>query len=88
MFWGIELFSGFMRSPPELKLMERAFSLEYWLHWPSLVCEFIVLVAVVAAVAVVFKCERLVLKCEKLWSSEVKRRRGGRVYDDELWRSG
>jgi hypothetical protein len=66
--------------------MERASRLEYWLHWPSLLCEFIVFVAFVAAVVVVFKFERLVFKCKRLQSPDEQRRRDWRVYEDELWR--
>ena len=67
--------------PSELRFMENASSLKYWQHWPSLVFVFIIFLCIVAAFAVLFKWERLPSSVEE------KRKRGGRVYDDELWRS-
>lgn len=68
--------------PSELRSTGKASRLKYWLQWPSLVCEFIVLVSIVVAFAVLFKWERLRNPVE-----EEHRKRGGKVYDDELWRS-
>eukprot|EP01018_Ginkgo_biloba_P009300 Gb_33920 [translate_table: standard] len=61
--------------------MAGASGLDYWLQWPALVCAFLVLVAFISAMALLFKYEGF-----RRSSAQGDLRRAGNVHDEELWR--